>query len=154
MKTDMTDQPKQDAIVTQRDREVANSILWVETLIDDVDAIEKTLATYRAEIEAATIERCAGVEKRKTFPILGGQGAKVDFQLVADHGKQAKTNHYQTVERLAERGGLSWCELFAVLNNRKWQKMDENDAIVECRAIEARYLDAIERGDFGAGEGA
>lgn len=141
----MTTQPTQEAIVTQRDREVLEAIDdALGFLMDDEHAILlDALATYRAEIEAATIERCAGVTKRKSFPILGGQGAKIDFQLVADHGKQANANHYQTVERLAERGGLSWCELCAVLNNRKWQKMDENDAIVECRAIETRYLDAI-----------
>ena len=102
-------------------------------------------AVIRADATAVERERCA-TQPRKGFPILGGQGAKVDFQLVADHGKQAQANHYQTVERLAERGGLSWCELHAVLSNRKWQKMDENDAIVECRAIEARYLAAIRKG--------
>lgn len=81
---------------------------------------------------------------RKQFPILGSRGAKIDLQLVEDHGKQAYSNHYQTVERLAERGGLSWCELHAVLNNRPWQKLDENTAIAECRAIEARYLGAFD----------
>lgn len=80
---------------------------------------------------------------RMQFPILGSRGAKIDLQLVEDHGKQAYSNHYQTVERLAERGGLSWCELHAVLNNRPWQKLDENTAITECRAIEARYLGAF-----------
>ena len=80
---------------------------------------------------------------RKQFPILGSRGAKIDLQLVEDHGKQVYSNHYQTVERLAERGGLSWCELHAVLNNRAWQKMDGNTAIAECRAIEARYLGAF-----------
>lgn len=79
---------------------------------------------------------------RKRFPILGAK-ASIDWQLVEDHGKQAQANHYQTVERLAGRGGLSWSELHAVLHNRPWQKMDENTAIVECRALEARYLAAI-----------
>lgn len=61
----MTDQPKQDAIVSQRARDFAKSILWVETLIDDVDAIAMAFDTYRAEIEAATIERCAGVAQTR-----------------------------------------------------------------------------------------
>lgn len=80
---------------------------------------------------------------RKKFPILGAPGATIDWQLVHDHGRQAKANHYQTVERLAERGGLSWCELHAILHNRPWQKMEENTAIMECRALEARYLSSI-----------
>jgi hypothetical protein len=83
-----------------------------------------------------------GGEERRLFPILGAR-ASIDFALVADHGKQAQANHYQTVERLAQRGGLSWCELYAVLHNKPWQKMDTNDAMVACRALESRYLAAI-----------
>lgn len=81
--------------------------------------------------------------ERKGFPVLGSQGAKVDWQFVADHGKQAQANHYQTVERLAERGGLSWTELAAVIEDRKWCKMSEADAISVVRAAEARYLAAL-----------
>lgn len=84
-------------------------------------------------------------EPRKQFPILGSQGAKIDWQLVADHCKQARANHYQTVERLAERGGLAWSELYAVLHDRPWQKIDENDAIRACRALETAYLVAAIR---------
>ena len=80
---------------------------------------------------------------RLTFPILNGNGARIDYQLVADHGGQAQKNHYQSVERLAQRGGLSWCELHAVLHDRAYQKMDQNTAIIECRSLEARYLAAL-----------
>lgn len=82
------------------------------------------------------------IVERPQFPILGSNGATIDWQLVADHGGQANKNHYQTVKRLAERGGLSWSELHAVLHNRPWQKMDDNTAIIECRALEAQYLNA------------
>lgn len=81
--------------------------------------------------------------KRKTFPILNGDGARIDYQLVADHGEQAQRNHYQSVDRLAEGGGLSWEELFAVLNNQRFQRIDKNEAIIACRAIEACYLAAL-----------
>lgn len=80
---------------------------------------------------------------RDWFPILGSQGQRIDYQLVADHGQQAQSNHYQTVKRLKERGGLSWCELYAVLHNRKYEKIDVNDAMIACRALEARYLAAL-----------
>lgn len=80
---------------------------------------------------------------RAAFPVLGSQGAKVDWQFVADHGKQAQRNHYQTVERLAQRGGLSWCELAAVIENREYKNMDTNDAIVAVRSAEAEYLAAL-----------
>lgn len=94
------------------------------------------LAKLRAERNAA--------EARKTFPILKGEGASIDYQLVSDHAEQARSNHYQSVDRLAERGGLSWCELYAVLHNRKWEKIADNDAMIACRALEARYLAALE----------
>jgi len=59
----MTDQPKQNAIVSQRDREVLEAIDdALVFLMDDERAILlDAFATYRAEIEAATIERCVGV---------------------------------------------------------------------------------------------
>lgn len=113
------------------------------TLVQQGMALEAAEAK-NAE-QAATIARLSTPTIRKQFPILGGGGAKIDWQLVVDHGRQAKANHYQTVERLAERGGLSWCELHAVLHNRPWQKMDENTAIVECRSLEASYLAALSR---------
>ena len=107
------------------------------------DKIEVTRPINDIERDILANRTYATPVARKQFPVLGSRGAKIDLQLVEDHGKQAYSNHYQTVERLAERGGLSWCELHAVLNNRPWQKLDENTAIAECRAIEARYLGAF-----------
>lgn len=108
---------------------------------DDKDQVAASIiAAKLAELRA----RIEGKVERKRFPILGGGGIGVDWQLVEDHGKQAQANHYQSVERLAQRGGLSWCELHAVLHNRKWQRMDEITAMIECRALEARYLKALE----------
>ena len=80
---------------------------------------------------------------RRGFPVLSSQGQKIDWQLVADHGEQARKNHYQTVDQLASRGGLAWCELHAVLHNKDHERMDENKAILECRALEAQYLAAL-----------
>lgn len=81
---------------------------------------------------------------RKQFPILGSRGqATIDWQLVNEHGAQAYQNHSQSVSRLAERGGMGWCELYAVLHDRKWQRMNQNEAILACRALEVRYLAAI-----------
>lgn len=54
----------------------------------------------------------------KRFPVLGspdGQPKSVPWHLVEPHRKQAEKNHSQTLERLAERGGLSWAELFAAM---------------------------------------
>ncbi len=63
----------------------------------------------------------------RQFPILRGFGPERDklvrlgcprsvpWVLVAPHEKQARLNHDQTLERLAQRGGLSPSELVAVV---------------------------------------
>lgn len=107
------------------------------------DEIEALAASALASLSPTTPVDGVGAGPRKLFPILGSGGQKIDFGLVAEHGKQAKANHYQSVERLAERGGLSWSELYAVLHDQRWQKMDENDAIIACRKLETRYLSAL-----------
>lgn len=64
----------------------------------------------------------------KTFPILNSCVRRcreqefhsprvVSFDLVKRHERQALANHYQTVDRLAERGGLSWFELLMVMTD-------------------------------------
>ena len=46
----------------------------------------------------------------------------VPWDLVAPHERQALRNHDQTLERLAERGGLSPAELLAVLEDLAWSQ--------------------------------
>lgn len=56
------------------------------------------------------------------FPILGSKPrVSIPWGCIAPHARQADLNHYQTLERLAERGGLSWHEALAVLTDRKWE---------------------------------
>lgn len=43
--------------------------------------------------------------------------------------RQAKINHNQTLERLAERGGLSFSEAAAIASNREWQKMTLQESL-------------------------
>lgn len=57
------------------------------------------------------------------FPILG-TNEKVPWSAVAPHEAQARINHTQSLERLAQRGGLTWGELLAVLCNRPWRSTD------------------------------
>lgn len=71
----------------------------------------------------------------RMFPILPPSTARcpeirayVPWGKVAPHEKQALSNHGQTLQGLASRGGLSMCELAAVLEDRKWRAMDKNDA--------------------------
>jgi hypothetical protein len=53
----------------------------------------------------------------------------VDWDAVASHRRQVERNHGQSLETLNSRGGLSPDELYAVLNDRKWQPIDIGVAI-------------------------
>lgn len=73
---------------------------------------ELETALGRAERELALL-------KGKRFPVLSG-GMSVPWQMLAPHELQAKANHGQTLQRLAERGGLSWAEMLCVLEGCSW----------------------------------
>lgn len=44
----------------------------------------------------------------------------VPWDLVEAHAARARENHDQSLERLAERGGLSPAELYAVVHDLNW----------------------------------
>lgn len=68
----------------------------------------------------------------RMFPVMMRSGAwgeaYVPFAVVALHERQAEKNHGQSVAKLASRGGLSPCELAAVLEDRRWHKMKDIEA--------------------------
>lgn len=53
----------------------------------------------------------------KLFPIITSNHKKeyIPYEIIKSHENQAIKNHGQTLERLAQRGGLSWSEAYAVL---------------------------------------
>jgi hypothetical protein len=56
----------------------------------------------------------------------------VPWAFMAPHAERAMKNHDQTLERLAERGGLSPSEMVCVLENRGWRdvlSLSDVDAI-------------------------
>lgn len=65
----------------------------------------------------------------RMFPVLdGGHHAEyrrlgmpreVPWRLLAPHEEQAKRNHNQTLERLAERGGLGPVEMRAIVEGKR-----------------------------------
>lgn len=60
--------------------------------------------------------------KRLVFPVLGRDSILRDtipWEVIAPCEHWAKQNHDQTLERLAERGGLSLTEMVAVLEGRR-----------------------------------
>ena len=62
------------------------------------------------------------------FPILKSNGVTIPWKSIAPHEKQALINHGQSLEKLASRGGLSWCEALAVLQDSKFIAMSEEEA--------------------------
>ena len=64
----------------------------------------------------------------KEFPILKSNGATIPWESIAPHEAQALKNHGQSLEKLASRGGLSWCEALAVLRDSKFIAMTEEEA--------------------------
>jgi len=47
----------------------------------------------------------------------------------------AHNNHGQTLERLRERGGMSWCEMAAIMEWRRWEPMNQASARARCEEI-------------------
>ena len=69
------------------------------------------------ELDALLAEPEQRQEPRR-FPIIGGPS--ILWTVLAPHEQQAEKNHGQSLERLAERGGLSPAEAVAVLEDRDW----------------------------------
>lgn len=70
----------------------------------------------------------------RTFPIqtcgIAGAPRHIPWDVIAPHEAQAVLNHGgQTLERLAERCGLSPCEAVAVLEDRRWHRMDPVESV-------------------------
>jgi len=75
------------------------------------------------------------VLKSTVGPYPAGQLAAVPWDLLAPHERQADINHGQTLKRLAERGGLSPAEMVAVLEDRRFHRMEPAAAIVRLNEI-------------------
>lgn len=54
----------------------------------------------------------------------------VPWTLLDSHEGSAQRNHSQSLERLAERGGLSLSEIAAVIEDRQWRSMTDEEALV------------------------
>lgn len=78
-------------------------------------------------LQGQTDEAYAARRNRTPYP------RSVSWDLVKDHGEQALSNHSQTLERLAERGGLSPKELWCVVHSKRFYDSHE---ITEALAIE------------------
>lgn len=73
--------------------------------------------------------------------------ASVPWSMLAPHEAQAQSNHSQTLERLAERGGLAVCEMLAVLEDRRWKPVPGDEALRQLRVHLQRWHDAMQEAE-------
>lgn len=58
---------------------------------------------------------------RTSMPIMSATLlSEIPYAMIAPHEAQAQRNHGQTLDRLAERGGLSAAEAIAIIQGRPW----------------------------------
>lgn len=72
-------------------------------------------------------------ESRANCRLLEALGCpkSVPWRLLAPHESQALRNHDQTLQRLAERGGLCPSEMVAIIEDRRWHCMTIEDAVAQ-----------------------
>ena len=80
----------------------------------------------------------------RMFPGRGGREVgpgQIPWKLILRHEPQALRNHSQTIERLAERGGLGWGEAHAVLKGYRMRTPYMNQAVAraEVEAMVAEW---------------
>lgn len=66
----------------------------------------------------------------------------IPWAVIEPHRRQAMSNHSQSLETLASRGGLDLTELAAVLEDRPWRRMTTNNALAVVMSYSAGSSDA------------
>lgn len=76
-------------------------------------------------------------DKREVMPIMVGVFIKaIPWAVISSHERQADLNHGQTLNRLAERGGLDPAEAVAIIKDQPWPSHQSPKVIAACE----RYL--------------
>lgn len=80
-------------------------------------------------------------EKRhRQYPIIGTKPKEyIPWAVLQCHEAQALRNHDQTLERLAERGGLDWFEAAAILEDKTWRELS-NLSLDEAKKIVLEHV--------------
>src|SRR5579863_3807833 len=128
---------------------------WKEPSLtqEDIEFIEQR-KLYTEEICSIFAIRIKGNTTKEgkhmsQYPVLQGQTKEahearrtgglypvsVPWDLVKDHEKQAQSNHSQSLEHLASRGGLSPKELWCVVHDEKFYG-DKAKTITEALALD------------------
>ena len=109
-----------------------------------MNSLDKSESANRRSPESgcyAFLSAAGGWDKKnwKRFETI-----EIPWAMVAPHDAQAKVNHCgQDLAKLQSRAGVSYCEALAILDDRKWMAMDENEAHNELK----RRVDAYTHND-------
>jgi hypothetical protein len=86
----------------------------------------------------------------KQFPVLlrsterkadsVGCPSSVPWSLLAPHEERAWRNHGQTLQRLAERGGLGPDEMCAIIEGRRWRQMEFTESVSRLLELTAELM--------------
>lgn len=80
------------------------------------------------------------------FPILRHPEFRLPWTVIAPHERQAQRNHYQSLEQLARRGGLSIIEAWCVLTDTDWMEVAHSPQNEQrCRAAIEGMVEAHQR---------
>lgn len=77
------------------------------------------------------------------YPILGTNPQQyIPRGLLMSHENQAWENHGQSLNRLAQRGGLTWTEALAIIEGKRWKDAEhnENTAEIIVRNMAAEFM--------------
>lgn len=81
--------------------------------------------------------------------LAAGAPRSVPWSLLAPHEARAFTNHSQTLEVLASRGGLGLDEMVAIIHERRWTRMPPGAARLQIMALLESHP-ACEREEAGS----
>ena len=84
---------------------------------------------------------CACPRSGRRFPIQ--RGPDVPWEVMAPHASQCQRNHSQSLERLAERGGLEGSEAWAVVNGLDYFDMEKAIGWVEADRLWRQYAERV-----------
>lgn len=63
----------------------------------------------------------------------------IPWEVIAPHEEQALNNHSQTLEKLAQRGGLGLIEMYAVLSDKSYREAEREVIFSAKVALERLY---------------
>lgn len=87
--------------------------------------------------------------RERQFPIQGAwhreehrniRDSSIPWDLIGPHNRQSLENHAgQDLEKIASRGGFSPDEAVAVIEDRKWTLMGQQEAILRLAELVSEY---------------